>query len=102
MAKPVLAVALMVSILSMGAPAPAGAQDRAVRFDGRVQWVAGQRMVVQLDTGPSVSVELARVPQDEYAALTWGERVVISGVITDTDSRDVATSIERAAAAQAP
>jgi hypothetical protein len=82
-------------------PGPADAQERAVRFDGRVQWVAGHLMVVQTDSGASVSVDLVRVPQDQYAVLTPSERVVVIGVITDRSRRVIGTSVVRGEA-QAP
>jgi len=93
---------LMVSILLAGVLAPAGAEDRPVRFAGRVQWVAGQAMAVQLHTGGSVSVDLVRVPQDQYAVLSPNERVMVIGVIMDGSRRVTGTSILRGGDAQAP
>ena len=40
-----------------------------------VQWIAGGLMVMRLDDGTSVSVDLLRVPQYQYAALVQGERI---------------------------
>jgi len=92
----VTAAILMLALTSwMIGPGPADAQERAVRFDGRVQWVAGQLMVVQTDSGASVSVDLVRVPQDQYAVLTPSERVVVIGVITDRSRRVIGTSVMR-------
>ncbi|HYS16100.1 MAG TPA: hypothetical protein VET45_04175 [Candidatus Binatia bacterium] len=91
---PVALAVLIVAILLAGLE-PAGAQDRARRFDGRVQWVAGQVMVVQLDNGLSVSVDLLRVPQDQYAALVQGERVLVIGLVTDSSRRVTATRVVR-------
>jgi hypothetical protein len=88
------AISLIV-VLVTGTWTPAGAQDQAVRFDGRVQWVAGQLMAVQLDTGLSVSVDLARVPLDDYVALGPSQRVVVTGVITPGNRRVLGTSIVR-------
>lgn len=104
MAKRLVAaiVVLLISVLLPVPPGPAGAQDRPVRFNGRVQWVAGQVMAVQLDSGLSVSVDLVRVPQDEYAVLIPSERVVVIGVVTDRSRRVLGRSILRGEDVQAP
>ena len=93
---------LLISGLLAGVPAPAGAQERPVRFNARVQWVAGQVMAVQLDSGLSVSIDLVRVPQDEYAVLTPNERIVVIGVVADRSRRVQGKSILRGEDVQAP
>jgi len=85
-----LGVLLLLSALAVG---PIAAQE--VRLDGRVQWIAGQLMVVQLDSGGSVSVDLKGVPQDQYSVLRRGDRVVIGGALTDLSPRFMATSVVR-------
>lgn len=100
--KPAALVVLVVLVLLAAVLEPAGAQDRAVRFDGRVQWIAGHVMVVQLDTGHSVNVHLLRVPQDQYAVLTQNERVVVTGMIADSSRSVIGASVVRAGDAQAP
>ena len=55
---------LVAMALTLGAWTAAGAQDQPVRFDGRVQWVAGQIMAVQLDSGLSVSGALIAAVTD--------------------------------------
>jgi len=77
---------------------PVSAQGQEVRLDGRVQWIAGQLLVVQLDSGGSVSVDLKGVPQDQYSALRRGDRVVIGGALTDQSPRFMATTVVRAGA----
>jgi hypothetical protein len=79
----------------MISPGAADAQERAVRFDGRVQWIAGQLLVVQTSSGASVSVDLVRIPPDQYAVLTPSERVVVIGVITNGSRRVIGTSVMR-------
>jgi hypothetical protein len=96
------AFALVVAVLLAELPAPADAQERLVRLDGRVQWVAGQAMAVQLDTGGSVSIDLVRVPQDQYATMSLNERVTVLGVITDGNRRVTGTAILRGDNRQAP
>ena len=93
---------LTVSVVLAGVLEPAAAQDRPVRFGGRVQWIAGQVMAVQLDNGHSVSVDLLRVRQDEYAVLIRGERIVVIGVVTDRSRYVIGTSVVRGGYAQAP
>lgn len=95
-------IVLVVAILVAGALGSAEAADRPVRFDGRVQWIAGQVMVVQLDTGRSVGVDLVRVPQDEYALLTPNERIVVIGVVTDGSRHVLGRSLVRGDDLQAP
>jgi len=55
-------------------------------------------MVVQLDSGGSVSVDLNGVPQDQYSVLRRGDRVVIGGALDDVSPRFMATSVVRAGA----
>jgi hypothetical protein len=95
-------IVLAVSVLLVGILAPAGAQDRLVRLDGRVQWIAGQDMAVQLDTGGSVSVDLVGVPQDQYATMSLNERVTVFGIIPDGGRRVNGMSILRGDSLQAP
>lgn len=74
---------------------PAGAQEWWVRFDGRVQWLAGDLMVVWANGGSSVSVDLRRVPQDEYAVLTGGNWVTVVGVIRNCERRVIGIFVRR-------
>jgi len=85
-----IAVAIL-SVLAVGVRAEA---DIAVRFEGRVQWIAGETLTVAIDGDQSISVDLAYVPQDEYQRLRNNDRVVVTGSISSKQSRVVATSIE--------
>ena len=49
-------------------------------------------MVVSTDEASVVSVDLRRVPQDEYQRLATGDRVIVTGTLER--NRVVATSIE--------
>lgn len=68
------------------------ADGTVVRFDGRVSWVAAEKMVVATDDGVAVSVDLSQVAQDEYQRLSAGARVSVTGAFEG--GRVVATSIE--------
>src|SRR2546426_3882487 len=50
-------IVVVVLPLLASALEPAVAQEWPVRFDGRVQWIAGQLMAVQPDLGSSVRSE---------------------------------------------
>jgi len=95
------AVPLIVAlVLATGLAGAAGretvvADERPVRVEGRVQWIAGQAAQLQLDAGPTVNVDLGSVAQDEYAALKPRERVVVAGVLSGDGRRVIATSIAR-------
>ena len=92
-------LALAPSLLGPIAPA-AAAQEQLVRIDGRVQWIGGQQMVVQADTGPSVGVDLTSVPQDEYAGLNVRDRVAVIGMISPDGRHVIGTSITRSVQAR--
>ena len=71
------------------------AQQRAVRVEGRVQWIAGQTAMLNLDSGGSVGVDLTGVAQDEYAALKQQQSIVVTGVMSSDGRQVIATSIAR-------
>jgi len=91
-----ISVALVVCALALGLAgpvAPTGAEERFIRVDGLVQWIGGQQMIVQADTGPSVDVDLASVRQDEYAGLGVRDRVAVIGMVSPDGRRLIGTSI---------
>jgi hypothetical protein len=92
-----IAIAVLALALGPGAvSAPAvAAQEQVVRVDGLVQWIGGQQMVVQADGGPSVGVDLASVPQDEYAGLGVRDRVAVIGMVSPDGRHVIGTSIRR-------
>ncbi|PYN02119.1 MAG: hypothetical protein DME07_11510 [Candidatus Rokuibacteriota bacterium] len=53
--------ALFLLSVLLAAVGQVSAQGQEARLDGRIQWIAGQLMVVQLDSGGSVSVDLKGV-----------------------------------------
>jgi hypothetical protein len=99
-----ISVAFMAFALALSpacSPTPvAAAQEQMVRVDGLVQWIGGQQMVVQADTGPSVGVDLTSVPQEEYAGLGVRDRVAVIGMVSPDGRRVIGTSIVRSARAR--
>jgi hypothetical protein len=97
-------VALTILALAPGLVGPiapaAPAQEQVVRIDGLVQWIGGQRMVVQADGGPSVGVDLTSVPQDEYAGLNVRDRVAVIGMVAPDGRHVIGTSIMKSAQAR--
>jgi len=91
-----LHVALAVSLVLAGALAPAAAQGRYVRLDGWVQWIAADKMMLVPDIGPSVAIDLTRVPLAQYRALTQRDRVVVIGVVSRDNRQVFATTVSRA------
>jgi hypothetical protein len=83
-----------VTILSVLTMAAAGEDDIPVRFEGRVQWIAGDTLTVATDNDQSISIDLGHVSQDEYQRLRSNDRIVVTGTISSEQSRVVATSIE--------
>src|SRR5437867_11918022 len=98
-----LAIALvgvgLMSVLWVGVGA---AEDIPILLVGRVEWIAGQVMVIGLEGaviaagGPAaINVDLSQVDQDEYHGLVTGHRVV--GIVTVSEARDhvIATWVQR-------
>ncbi len=93
-AVPVI-VALVLAAGLAGALGRETDAQEPVRVEGRVQWVAGQAVQIQVDNGPSVNVDLGPVPLAEYSALRPRERVVVAGVLSSDGRRVIASSISR-------
>jgi hypothetical protein len=89
-------VIMAAAVLALfGAASPVWAQGRLVRLDGLVQWIAGDKMMLILDNGRSVAVELAQVPQDQYRALTQRDRVTVEGTVSPDNRRVFARAVIR-------
>jgi len=100
-----LAIALvgvgLMSVLWVGVGA---AEDIPIVLEGRVEWIAGQVMVIGLEGaviaagGPAaINVDLSHVDQDEYHGLVTGDRVLVLVIGTVSEARDrvIATSVQR-------
>ena len=90
-------VAVVVSLVLLGAVAPGGAQDKIVRLQGRVQWIAGEKMMLIPDNGGlPIEVDIKQVPQDDYRTLAEGDPVAVSGVVSPDGRKLIATSVQPA------
>jgi type 1 fimbria pilin len=82
----------LVSVLPVTA---SSADGTPVRFEGRVQWIAGETLTVATDDDQSISVDLTHVPQDQYQRLGSRDRVVVTGTIPTGANLVIATSIKQ-------
>lgn len=90
-------VAVVVSLVLFGAVAPGAPQDKVVRLEGRVQWIAGEKMMLIPDSGAlPIEVDIKQVPLDNYRTLTQGDPVVVSGVVSRDGRKVIATSVQPA------
>ena len=79
----------LAALLLLAGLAPVLGAAPPVRLGGRVQWIVGEKMALIPDAGKvSVTVNLTRVPVDQYAALKQGDGVVVEGLLSD-DGRSV-------------
>ena len=89
--------AVVVSLVLFGGLAPGAAQDKVVSVQGRVQWIAGEKMMLIPDSGaPPVEIDIKQVPLDNYRTLTEGDPVVVSGVVSPDGRKLIATSVQPA------
>ncbi len=96
---PVLVGVLVCAMLTCAVwTASAHAQDEVIRFEGRIAWIAGASMVVTQTDGPSVDVDLQRIPQSELRMMAPHDYVVVTGVMLRPGRRVLAISIERVSA----
>jgi cold shock CspA family protein len=89
--------AVVVSLVLFGVVAPGAAQDKVVHLQGRVQWIAGQKMMLIPDNGGlPIEIDIKQVPQDDYRTLAEGDPVAVSGVVSSDGRKLIATSVQRA------
>jgi hypothetical protein len=95
-------LALLVALV-LALPASTAAQGRNVRFEGRVLWISGTVLSVAVNDGPSVGIDLARVPQSDYIGLAQGDWVIVAGELSPDRRRILGLGIGRVyGATQAP
>jgi hypothetical protein len=74
-----------------------GAQEEPIlRFGGRVTYVSPREMLVALDSGGVVMLDLARIPQGEIHQIAQNDYVTVIGFMRRPSNRVIATSIQRA------
>ena len=85
---------LLVALLCASS---AGAQEEPIlRFEGRVTHVSPREMLVALDSGGVVMLDLARIPQSEVRDISQNDYVIVVGFIRRPSHKVIATSIQRA------
>jgi hypothetical protein len=75
------ALPFVATVLAISLQAPALAQDEILVFEGRVVWISGQRMILALDSAPTVSVDLTRISQADLRRFGQNDYVVVTGVV---------------------
>jgi hypothetical protein len=88
---------LGVLILALVWASSIDAQEQpTLRFEGRVTYVAPGGMLVALDSGGVVMLDLARIPKGEIRQIAQNDYVTVIGFIRRPSQRVIATSIQRA------
>jgi hypothetical protein len=73
-----------------------GAQERPIlRVEGRVTYVSPREMLVALDGGGVVMLDLARIPQGEIRQIAQNDYVAVIGFVRRPSNRVIATSLQR-------
>jgi hypothetical protein len=99
MAKKTVARGMSVAMLALVAlvvvlpAAPVDAENAPVRLVGAVQWIGGLGMALALDTGGSIRIDLTSVELTDYQGLTSGDRVIVTGVLSQRRDHVIATAI---------
>lgn len=87
--------AAVAALIVLGTFAAASPQGQAVTLQGRVQWIAGEKMMVIPDNGDRpVEVDLKKASLDDYRTLTEGDPIVVSGVVSEDGTKLIAQSIQ--------
>jgi hypothetical protein len=95
-----VALVLVAVVAGAGGVGSALAQEPGVLIQGRVLWVAAETMVVApyvlpFGSASAINVDLSQAEQDEYAGLTTGDAVAVTGTVAPDGDRVIATSIRR-------
>ena len=83
-----------LALTLVGEPSPAAAQ-RYVQLDGRVQWIAGQKLMLMLSSGGGVDVDITQVPLDQYRTLSQGDPVMVVGTVSRDNRKVFASTVMR-------
>jgi hypothetical protein len=89
-------IAVVVSLALLGVIARGAAQGQVVTLVGRVQWIAGEKMMLIPDNGDlPVEIDLRKAPLDNYLTLTENDPVIVSGEVSSDGRKVIATSVQR-------
>ena len=83
-----------LAFMLVRAPLPATGQTH-VELEGRVQWIAGQKLMLLLNGGRGVDVDITQVPLDQYRMLSQGDPVVVVGTVSRDNRRVFASAVMR-------
>lgn len=90
----VLAGSLTVATLFWAAST--GAQEEPIlRIEGRVTHVSPWEMLVEVDDGPVVMLDVSRIPQGELRQISRNDYVFVTGFIRRPSHKVFATDIRR-------
>jgi hypothetical protein len=76
-------------------PAAEAQEEPILRFEGRVTYVSPREMLVAVDSGGVVMVDLARIHQSETRQIEQNDYVVVVGFIRRPSHKIIATSVQR-------
>ena len=96
------ALILLLAVVLAGLAMPGPADAQRVRFEGRLLWISGNMMAVAVNDGPSISVDLADVPQSDYQGLEEGEWVMVLAQYTRDRRKLLGLSVTRYSGFQSP
>lgn len=92
----VLAGLILVLVVLVWVSSISAQEQPILRFGGRVTYVSPQEMLVALDSGGVVMLDLARISQGETRQIAQNDYVTVIGFIRRPSHRVIATSIQRA------
>jgi hypothetical protein len=88
-----IAMLVLVALVVVLPVERAAAETAPVRLVGAVQWIGGLGMALALDTGGSIRIDLTSVELTDYRGLTSGDRIVVTGVLSQRRDRVIAIAI---------
>jgi hypothetical protein len=81
--------ALLLILVELGPSDVLSAPDRRqFRVHGYVQWIAGEKLMLQADSGGIMAIDLTEADQSAYQALAQGEGITVGGVVKPPESVD--------------
>jgi hypothetical protein len=63
-------------------------ERRQFRVHGYVQWIAGDKLMLVVDNGAVIPVDLTEADQSAYQTLTQGEGITVGGVLKPPENAD--------------